>query len=266
VFPLLGLVGVVFMAACSGPVTLQSRSMSEAPSVDGRIDEWGGNLDYLDDEPVAMSASPTDSLLYVAIVIQDRALIRTVAANGLIVWVDPTGGQKRGYGIQYPVGLRAQRAGQRETSSEASGQPARGLDQINLSELNVVWHDSTRRRLPAHFSSGLRAKATLDPGSLIYELAIPVGEGAGGSARRKHGLPSSLRSAVGIGLQTPEPGDGDADLSMPDRGIPSVTGRPGQGRTRRGRRGQRRQTPEKPDQDEQIPTLDLWTKVVTEAK
>jgi hypothetical protein len=254
------------MAACSGPVTLQSRSMSEAPSVDGRIDEWGGNLDYLDDEPVAMSASPTDSLLYVAIVIQDRALIRTVAANGLIVWVDPTGGQKRGYGIQYPVGLRAQRAGQRETSSEASGQPARGLDQINLSELNVVWHDSTRRRLPAHFSSGLRAKATLDPGSLIYELAIPVGEGAGGSARRKHGLPSSLRSAVGIGLQTPEPGDGDTDLSMPDRGIPSVTGRPGQGRTRRGRRGQRRQTPEKPDQDEQIPTLDLWTKVVTEAK
>ena len=258
---LLVFIGLPVAGGCSGPATIQSRSLSDAPAVDGALDEWGGNLTRLTDKPVSMGAVPTDSLLYVAVTIQDRGLIRTVIANGLIVWVDPTASKQRSYGIQYPLGLRTQRAGQRGSDSESSDRAATPIEQVDLSTLDVVWHDSTRRRIPARFSSGLRAKATLDPSSLVYELAIPVGDAPTAAENREHGLPSALETPISIGLQTPEPDDEDSDFSAPDRGVPSVTGRPGRGRTRPGRRGRRRRAPRKaPSPD--IPTLDLWTTVV----
>jgi hypothetical protein len=102
----------------------------------------------------------------------------------------------------------------------------------------------------------VRAQATVDPGALVYELAIPVGEAAG-----EHGLRASLGPTVGVGLSTPDP-DEDANVTMPNQGnIPSVTGR--QGRTRRGRQRQRRRQQQRRSQTADLPTLDLWTTVAT---
>lgn len=255
------LIILVGMAACSSPATLESRSMAEAPIVDGALDEWGGTLTYVDDQPVSISAVPTDSLLFLAVSIQDRRLMRAVAAKGLIVWVDPAGGQKHTYGIRYPLGLR----GQRGPSSPAAGggsQPGRpsqatiGLEDVSLSELEVLRHDSTRARIPAHYSSGLRAKATLNRGSLVYELAIPVG--GDGTTGRRHGIRATLGSSVGIGLETPE--TDEANIELPDRNMPSVA-------DRRGRRtpptGQRRQPrPGASSSERELAELELWTTVV----
>ena len=82
--------------------------MTQPPSVDGALNEWGGGLSAVEDG-VSMSAAPTDSLLYVAVVISEQGLIRSVARHGLVLWVNPTGAQAHTYGVQDPVGLRAQR-------------------------------------------------------------------------------------------------------------------------------------------------------------
>ena len=260
--PLTTLLGILFLVGgCGSPSTLQSSAPSTPPTIDGALGEWGGNLTYVDDEPVSMSVMRTDSLLYVALSTQDQSLIRSVAKNGLIVWVDPKGGKQRTYGIQYPLGLRAQRAGQR--SPQASGaagasRPTATLDQLALNELDVIRHDSTRVRIPAKFSSGLRAQATIDRGALVYELAIPVNTASGTVTGQTHGLRSALGSTIGIGLQTPDP-DEERNLQMPDQGVPSVTGR--RRGNRRGRRGRQRQR-QRPTQEADLPTLDLWTRVV----
>jgi len=254
---------LVGMAACSSPATLESRSMAEAPVVDGALDEWGGTLTYVDDQPVSISAVPTDSLLFLAVSIQDRRLTRAVAAKGLIVWVDPAGGQKHAYGIRYPLGLRGQR-GPSSTPAGGASQPGSasqatiGLDDVSLSELEVLRHDSTRVRIPAHYSSGLRAKATLNRGSLVYELAIPVG----GDETESHGLRASLGRSLGIGLETPEADE--SNIELPDRNTPSVTGRRGGRGRRTPRMGQRRQNqPARSAQGTELAELDMWTTVVT---
>jgi len=258
------LLALALAGGCSSPATIPSRSAPDAPSVDGALGDWGGTLSYVKNKPVSMSAHPTDSLLYVALTIQDRGLIRSIVANGLVVWIDPTGGQQRTYGVQYPLGLRSQRRGTDASDPTTSEDAVSALQKVDLSELVILWGDSTRRRIPADFSSGLRARATLDPGSLIYELAIPVAGAPRGTAGREHGLDVPLGRAVGIGLKTPDPEDEDSGISAPNTGIPSVTGRPGRGRTRRGR-GRRRQ-PQPQPQREKVPQLDLWTKVVTTQK
>ena len=86
-------VGLLLVGACSSPPTLRTQSLSQAPSVDGTLSEWDGGLTRVGDRSVSMSAAPTDSLLYLAVVISDQSLVRSVAEKGLVVWVDPTGKQ-----------------------------------------------------------------------------------------------------------------------------------------------------------------------------
>lgn len=234
--------------------------MDGRPSVDGSIEEWGERLTPVDDASVSVAAHPTDSLLYVALLVQDRALVRSLAVNGLVVWVDPSGGQRRAYGVQYPLGLRRQRAGQQAAAPEqgpASEQSAVGLDDVSLAELEVVRGDTARRRIPARFSSGLRGKAVLDPSSLIYEVAIPIGASSDGS--RAHGLRTALSGPVGLGLEIPEPEEEEEETTANQGGnIGSVTGRRGRRRRRRQRRRrQQRQQQSGP----QFATLDLWMTV-----
>jgi hypothetical protein len=244
----------VLVGACSGPATISSPSMTEAPSVDGSLEEWDGQLSQVGDEAVSVASAPTDSLLYVAVLVQDRALVQSIAANGLVLWVDPSGKQRRTYGVQYPLGLRRQQARQDERGTEASA--GEGLDAVSLSELEVVRGDTSRHRIPAQFSSGLRGHATLDPSALVYELAIPVGSAQGAS--QQHGLRASLDGPVGLGLQIPQP---DEEPEIQDRGqtTPSVTGSGG----RRRRPGGRRRTPP-PQQSpsSERPSLDVWMRVV----
>lgn len=252
--------GVV--GACSGPVTLQSKSMTEPPVIDGALDEWGQKLQYVEDEPLSVGVVPTDSLLYIALTIRDEPLIRSVATNGLIVWVDPSATEKRTYGIRYPLGLTRQ-----HNSSDPSedARPAPGGNQslseaLSLSELEVVRAES-RRRVPAEFSSGLRGSIIIDPGSMVYELAIPVGGDSAPDSER-HGLGVTLDGTTGIGLQIPEDEEG-VDGFEEDGEIPSVSGRPRGGRTPTGGRAGRRREPlsTMDTQGSDQPSLDLWIRV-----
>lgn len=263
---LIGLFGLLVVGACSSPPTLRTQTFSQSPSVDGQLSEWGGGLTRLGDKPVSMGVVPTDSLLYIAVVMSDRALIRSVAERGFIVWADPTGKQRHTYGVQYPIALQRQRAAQKRTDASAPGgaEAAPTLAQLFPSDLALIRNDTIRRRMPARLSSALQAQATMNTGSLIYEIAIPLNET--GSDRTtdhwKHGLRSPLGSTLAIGLETPETGE-ESDLQPQTEGIPSVTGRGRRGRTPRGRRrrgrrgGENTPSVQSPDR----PALKLWTKV-----
>lgn len=267
---LVGLFGLLLVGACSGPPTLRSQAFSQTPSVDGRLSEWDGGLAQLGDQPVSMGAAPTDSLLYLAVVISDQALIRSIAERGLILWVDPAGKRRHTYGVQYPLALQSQRAAQKNTDS-GSNPPGRtaSLAQLFPSDLAVIRNDTIRRRMPARLSSALRARATLNTGSLIYEIAIPVNHSGSDRTtdRWKHGLRTPLRSTLAVGVETPEAGE-DSGLQPRTSGIPSVTGRGQRGRSPRGRRrgGRqgRRNDPSVSSPDR--PALKVWTKVTTTQK
>lgn len=259
------LTGVLLVGACSGPPTFQSQSLSQAPSIDGELSEWGGALTRVEDSPVSMSVVSTDSMLYMALLVPERDLMRAVAKNGLIVWVDPSDAQQHTYGLQYPLGLRA---AQRSKATSSESERAASLDDLFPSDLIIIRNDTIRHRMPAGLSSSLRVQATLNTGSLIYEAAIPVPRSASDERTdaQEHGLLEPPGSAVAVGVETPDPEE-DADRFARSSGIPSVTGRGGRGRRGRSPRGRRRggqrgsqsaPAPQRPD----LPTLDLWMRVV----
>lgn len=221
--------------------------MRETPTVDGSLSEWGGRLARVDGEAVSMAALPTDSLLYVAVLVRDRARVQAIAQRGLVVWVDPAGGTQRAYGVQYPLGLQRQQAGRTAPATAT-------LDAVTLRELEVVRGDTLRRRIPAQYSSGLRGQAVLDPSSLICELAIPV------RPSDDNGLPTALGPTVGLGLNTPEPDDEpSAQAAAPDLSATDPGGRTSPQRQRDARRRQQ----SAPSPRARQPTLDLWVTVGT---
>jgi hypothetical protein len=245
---LLLLAGV--LVGCGGPTTLTEAPLAEPPAVDGTLAEWDDRLTPVGNDPVSMAALPTDSLLYVSVIIRDQALVRTVVQNGLVVWVDPDGQQRRRYGVQYPLGLRRQQAGRRR----AGGGSRMSLDDVSLRELEVVQGDTLRQRIPARYSSGLRAVAALNPSSVLCELAIPV-HGSGAS----HALPAALGPSVSLGVFTPTPDDDSEAQLAPDPDIGGATPRTRTNpRERRQRNRQRRQALQ-----QQLPSLDLWTTLRT---
>lgn len=229
--------------------------MRDTPSVDGSLSEWGNRLTKLDDDPVSMGAVSTDSLLYVAVLIRDADLVQTIAKRGLVVWVDPTGGTNRTYGVQYPLGLRRQRAGRTGRRAAPSD-----IGAVSLKELEVLRGDTLRTRIPARFSSGLRGNVTLDSGVLIGELALPVGP----DASSEHGLSTALGPTVGIGLHTPTAeNDASHDVSTPEVSEPDVASSSGPpDRTSPTPQRRERQAP-KPPQPRKPTTLDRWVTIGT---
>jgi len=257
--------GGLFLGACSSPATLQTHSLSQEPVVDGTLSEWDGTLRRVGDSPVSMSIATTDSLLYVAVLLPDREMIRSVSEHGLIVWVDPGGTQAHTYGVQYPLALRAQRPPQKSASESPEAREG-PLGQLFPSDLALIRNDTIRRRMPARLASGLQAHATMETGALIYELAIPVfdSEGQRGAEDSDLGLHAAPGPRLMVGLETPS--EDGSELVGQRQGIPSVTGggRGRRGRTPRGRRrGQRRPREKaKSKQKPSLPTLDVWAKVV----
>ncbi|MFB6272903.1 MAG: hypothetical protein ABEL51_08435, partial [Salinibacter sp.] len=209
--------------------------VSQAPTVDGTLAEWDGTLRPVGDSPVSMNVVPTDSLLYVALLIPDQELLRSVAKHGLIVWIDPAATKARTYGVQYPIALRAQRAAQKSTP-EGTGTAA-SLDQLFPSDLALIRNDTIRRRMPARLASGLRVHATMETGSLVYELAVPVARAGAGPGDSDLGLHAPLGKTLTVGVETPS--EEESTLRNRRRGVPSVTGR-GRGRRGRSPRGRRR--------------------------
>jgi hypothetical protein len=248
------LLGLLGMGACSSPPALQKTTLTQPPSVDGALNEWGGGLSSVD-EGVSMSAAPTDSLLYVAAVVSDPALIRAVARHGLILWVDPTGARASTYGLQYPIGLAAQRParGRRDASAAPDARsPGSRLDQLLPSDVAVIRNDTIRHRRPSRLVSALKARVTLDPGVLVYEVGIPLQGTAQNPEAATYGLRTPLTGPLALGLQTPNASGIDLQGATPS-GIPSVTGS--------GRRTspQRRERP--PASPQRTASLDLWVTV-----
>lgn len=257
------LVGGLLAGACSSPETLRTQSLSRAPSIDGALSDWNGSLTRLEDSPVSMSVVPTDSLLYVALLIPEKDLIRSVAKNGLIVWVDRSGTQARTYGVQYPLGVSAQRPEQKESSTAAGPEDPSSLEQLFPSDLAVIRNDTVRHRMPAGLSSDLRVQATLNTGSLIYELAVPVPRStAEVEGDPEHtGLSGPLGQDLAVGVKTPDPEEESNRLHRA-AGVPSVTGRRGGRRSRRARRRSRQRQRRAASRLPELPQIDLWTRVL----
>lgn len=240
-------VGMVAPEALDGRakrVRIDSRWRDRQITIDGDSGDWQGPLLPIDEkQPVSVAAVNDAQFLYVVLTASDQAARMQIMRDGLIVWFDPAGGDKKHFGIKFPVGMelgagrggfgRGRSRGDDPLSRPRSigdepgqdpGQRATGFEPANRLEVLGPKKDDAHSFVLDR-APGIEAKIAQVEGSLVYELKVPLAP----TTEFPYAIEAKPGAAIGLGLETPK-------RDVPSRGGPGDGGM-GRGGIGGGRRG-----------------------------
>jgi hypothetical protein len=237
--------------------------------IDGNNGEWAGPLRPVEENHPIISAAMNDGqFLYVVLSTSDAASRRQILRQGLIVWFDPSGGEKKHFGVKFPVGVLPEegrgrggyrRGAERPPSDSGSGDtaPADQTEPTNRLEVYGPQKDDVHSFV-TDMAPGIAVKVGQVEGYLVYELKVPLAR----NAETPYAIETKPGALIGFGLETPKierppsegrgGGMGGMGGGMGGRGGGGMGGRGGGGMGgRRGGGGDR-------NQSEQAKPLKSW--------
>lgn len=189
--------------------TAESRSVSRPIVIDGKTDDWQGDLYVVPGERLSIGFINDLDNLYVCLLTSDTFTRFQIMSQGLTVWFDPKGGKEKAFGIKYPVG---QPAGQQpKMTMGETGEPV--FDEssgTSMNEFEIVKSEKEPPRKMEFFQAkGLEIKVASSTGLIVYEMKIPLVP----SGDNPVAVGAVAGKTVGIGFET-----GKVDLSKMPRG------------------------------------------------
>lgn len=75
--------------------------------IDGKYTDWSKSTVYYDENTkVVLNLVNDADYLYICLISRNRAIETKIMESGLTIWFDHEGGQKKEFGIRFPIGLR----------------------------------------------------------------------------------------------------------------------------------------------------------------
>ena len=197
----------------------ESSPRLEPVSIDGKFDDWPGNLEPFADKPLSVQFQNDGDFLYMRFAASDPATRMQILRQGLTVWFDPGGGTKKHFGIRYPVIDKAQypdsgqggrggggsggygghrggsQPGQEGTPESAPAEPSRTERVDILGPGKDDAREMTRDHLP-----GIDVALRTEQGILQYELKVPLAK----TADHPMAIEAQAGKPVGFGFDTPK--------------------------------------------------------------
>ncbi len=236
---------VCAIAVAAETLRIESVWSTEAPTVDGKLADWSSPMVTLGSTPLSLGVQNDGQFVHVALASSDQATRMMLGAAGFTVWMDPSGKNKKSFGITVPPtlaggrGMRGRgpgggpppdqsgapaRPGQEGQKDPAQGGPGGpggpAVGAITSIEVLGASKDDKRRFELAYARTiGLDVAARAAEGVLVYELKMPLAV----SESQPYGVKSSPGATIGLGIET-------ADLARPEgRGEGGGRGRGGMG-------------------------------------
>lgn len=175
-------------------VLIVSHKIDRPIVVDGDSGEWQGPLVPLGEQtPVAIAVANDAQNLYVVLTASDAAMRRQIMRDGLIVWFDPGGKEKKHYGIKFPVGMPFEFGRATLPSEPRSEEPVNRLEILGPAKDDA-------RSFVLEFAPGVSVKLGQGQGSITYELKVPLAT----SADVPYAVRAKPGATIGLGLETPK--------------------------------------------------------------
>jgi hypothetical protein len=203
----------LLFSSCS-TITVTSAYRNRALTVDGDADDWSG-LPLYTEKNVSVSVCNDATDLYILLTTSDRSLQRQLAATGVNVWFDTSGGKEKVTGIHYPVhmpgGFSPHNAGNRgemqdDTRSRPDagqwepGEPSRVMD-VNSNDFEILGPgDDEKEIVSLAEARDISMKMSSSSGLLIFELRVPLVR----DPLHPHGIGTHSANAIGVGVETPK--------------------------------------------------------------
>lgn len=222
----LGAAGLILVA--SGAAVLAAKKPS-IPSqwrdreiaIDGDSGDWPGPLKPIEENHPLMAAAMNDGqFLYLVLSTSDSTERRQILRQGLIVWFDPSGGEKKHFGVKYPVGVPPEERPSRSTGGYRrgggsgggghsagdpnSGDPSRPAspDQVEPTNRLEVYgpQKDDAHSFVTEMAPGITVKTGSADGYLVYELKVPLTK----TADFPYAIETKPGASIGIGVETPK--------------------------------------------------------------
>ena len=215
----LSVAGIVVVVAVAGVFAgrrsqIDSHWRDRDVVIDGDNSEWAGPLRPLEENhPIVTAAVNDGQFLYVVLSTSDATVRRQILRQGLIVWFDPSGGDKKHFGVKFPVGLLPEEAagrgrggyrrgsGERPPDDPGSGDPVQPDRQEPTNRLEVYGPEKDdAHSFVTDMAPGIAVKIGQVEGYLVYELKVPLAR----SADTPYAIESKPGALIGFGLETPK--------------------------------------------------------------
>lgn len=105
VLSLLAPFALLSLASCASTASLPAPARQSEIRIDGHGEDWQGGLTAVESLGLSIGARHDEGALYLAIATAKPALQMAILRRGLVVWLDPTGGQERRLGLRYPAAI-----------------------------------------------------------------------------------------------------------------------------------------------------------------
>jgi hypothetical protein len=238
---LAAIVGAVAVAVAAETLRVSSAWSGEALTVDGTLADWSSPLVSLPSGNVSLGVRNDGQFLYIAVASSDQAARMLLGAAGFTIWMDPSGKQKKTFGITVPPTLSVGRGmpgrgpggggqgqgghprdwqgtppqgqpgtsqegreGQREGAAAGPAGPAVGAI-TSIEVLGASKDDRRRFELTYARTIGIDVAARMAEGVLAYELRVPLAV----TEAQPYGAKAAPGAVIGLGLETgemPRPG------------------------------------------------------------
>ena len=224
---LAGVAGAIAIALAAETLRIESVWSTEAPTVDGKLTEWSAPLVTLGATPLSLGVRNDGQFVYIALASSDQATRMMLGAAGFTVWMDPSGKNKKSFGITVPPAIAGGRGmrgrgpgggpppdqsgapaqpgqeGQKEPGQGGPGGPGGpAVGAITSIEVIGASKDDKRRFELAYARTiGLDVAARAAEGVLVYELRVPLAV----TEAQPYGVKSSPGATIGLGIETSQP-------------------------------------------------------------
>ncbi len=98
------LITLLFFTACEN-YRIKSGWRDREIKIDGNIDNWTNNMQYLENENLNIGIANDNDFLYLCISMSNKSLARQIIMQGLTAWFNSAGINKGTLGIHYPIGI-----------------------------------------------------------------------------------------------------------------------------------------------------------------
>jgi len=208
------------LAAFAGCKTFNTYSAESRPvgrpiTVDGKTDDWQGDLYVVPNERLSVGFLNDQEHLYICLLSSDSTIRSQIMGQGFTVWFDPNGGKEKAFGIRYPLGSPGAQPPRIGETREPSVEPTT-LDRFEF----VKSEKEPGPSMDFTQAKSVEIKVTSSTGLIVYEMKIPLAAGADNPVA----VGAAPGKTIGIGFET-----GKVDISKMSRGERGETPGGGEG-------------------------------------
>jgi hypothetical protein len=188
------------LAGCSS-IVLESRWREGQTTIDGVGAAWRDTLVLLDDKKTFLGLLNDNDYLYIRIVTTNRDFEGQIVRQGLTWWFDRDGGEKKQFGVRFPLGIGRSSEMREFRRDRNEKQQRRRRDSIfvPVNDLEIFGPDEgSQHRMTFAQATGIDARFRTSLDTLTYTLKVPISS----SGYFPYTIGSTPGTMVGIAVET----------------------------------------------------------------